>query len=382
MNQFHIAENNFTILIVDDSESSVRLLSFVLREAGYKVLVAFNGGEAKEIVEQRSPDLILMDVLMPDISGYELTSEIRENSELEEIPIIFITALSELDDKLNAFKAGGVDHISKPFQKDEVLARIKTHLYLQQLVKERDARITQLKNQEIELRELDQKKSELLRLVSHDMYNPLLSINGIAEMINQSSEASSEITELNQLIINSSQKLILLVDRLLNNEDQLQLTETINIAPSNLDDLFERIIAINKPKSVLKNIRLFKNLAIKSSVYFIDEVKLEIAINNLISNSLKFTPKGGEIKILVSETDSNLEILVVDTGIGIPDTMIDFIFTDPTKTKQTGTDGEIGRGLGLDVVQDYIHLHNGTIKVNSKENQGTEFIIQIPLGEK
>lgn len=379
MNQFQLQEKNFTILIVDDTESNVKLLSFVLKEAGYNIIAAFNGKEALNLISKRTPDLILMDVLMPDMSGYEVTSRIKQQSEFNATPIIYITALSDLDDKLRAFNSGGVDFITKPFQKEEVLARIKTHLFLQHLLRERDSRIDLLKKQEQELRDLQKKKSELIRVVSHDIYNPLLSIHGISELINDSNSFDDEAEQLIDLITNSSQKLLTLVDRILNDDTHLELSQEVNVEPFSLSDLISRIIELNQPKAVLKKVSFDSSINVKEEIFYFDEIKLEIALNNLVSNALKFTPSGGSVKISAFQHANSLELRVSDNGIGIPNHLIDHIFASNDSKINSDTDSEISVGLGLDIVQEYIQMQNGTIKVSSEIYNGTEFVITLPL---
>ncbi len=379
MNQFQLEEKNFTILIVDDTESNVRLLSFVLRQAGYNVLAAFNGKEALKLLNNRVPDLILMDVLMPDMTGFEVTAQIKQRNNFDATPIIYITALSDLDDKLKAFSTGGVDFITKPFQKEEVLARIKTHLFMLQLIKERDSRIELLKKQEKELKDLQEKKEELIRIVTHDIYTPLISIHGLADLIEESGSLTGDIKELNQLISNSSEKLIRLVDKILNEEGKFDIDIEVNPTPFSITELFQRVIDLHKPKAILKNIELLKTISTSDDIFVFDEIKIEIALNNLVSNALKFTPTGESVFLIVKQREETLEIIIKDTGIGIPENLIPHLFNSETKKGTKGTDGENGRGLGLEIVQEYIQLNKGTIKVISEENKGTEFTIQLPL---
>lgn len=379
MNQFQLEEKNFTILIVDDTESNVRLLSFVLRQAGYNVLAAFNGKEALKLLNNRVPDLILMDVLMPDMTGFEVTAQIKQRNNFDATPIIYITALSDLDDKLKAFSTGGVDFITKPFQKEEVLARIKTHLFMLQLIKERDSRIELLKKQEKELKDLQEKKEELIRIVTHDIYTPLISIHGLSDLIEESGSLTGDIKELNQLISNSSEKLIRLVDKILNEEGKFDIDIEVNPSPFSITELIQRVIDLHKPKAILKKIELLKTISTSDDIFVFDEIKIEIALNNLVSNALKFTPTGESVFLVVKQREETLEIIIKDTGIGIPENLIPHLFNSETKKGTKGTDGEIGRGLGLDIVQEYIQLNKGTIKLISEENKGTEFTIQLPL---
>ena len=192
MSQFLIAPEDFLILIVDDTEANIRLLSHVLRGEGFQPIVAFNGSDAIDLIESREPDLVLLDIMMPDMTGIEVCTEIKQKDKLKDIPIIFLSALSETSDKVEGFRAGGVDYITKPFQKDEVLARIRTHLFLSKLQKERKQRIIDLRKREADLRDLNKKKDDLVRMVSHDIKNPLTGIVGLANMLKQDMDFSEE----------------------------------------------------------------------------------------------------------------------------------------------------------------------------------------------
>lgn len=382
MDQFHLAPKNFLILIVDDTEANIRLLSHVLRGEGFNIIAAFDGEECLEIARKRTPDLILLDVLMPGSSGFEVCKQLKKIPDLQETPVIFLTALTELQNKLDGFEAGGVDYITKPFQKDEVLARIKTHLRLNQLKKERIQQIEKLQLREIELNELNRKKDGLVRIVSHDIQNPITGIIGLANILRTQEHVSADDrTNMLRIIEESGRKLLDLVDSVLAADESTSSLIQVQFKAVDIINVFERVVSVNKPKSKLKNIALDFDVSTKVRYVEIDQVKLEIALNNLVSNALKFTQSGGSVQLRATNTLSHLIINVEDTGIGIPEHLVDKLFVhEPNKkVSSLGTDGEIGSGLGLDVVQNYISLHRGKIDVKSEEGIGTTFRIEIPL---
>ena len=383
MAQFQIIPEDFTVLIVDDTESNIRLLSFVLRNAVYKVMAAFDGKEALELMEQRIPDLILLDVLMPEISGFELCAMIKEREALKNIPVIFLSALTDTNDKIEGFKAGGVDYITKPFQKEETLARINTHLFLHQLQKERDERIETLRQREAELSRLNQRKDELVRIVSHDIQNPITGIVGLSSLLQkQCTDNDGEIKEMLAVIERSGQKLLHLVEQVLDTDHQKSSTETLQLGDYLVDELLTQVIDVNAPKAQLKKISLSSENNSEIQSIKVDKVKIDIALNNLVSNALKFTSTGGSVRLTANTEQKSLVIEVKDNGIGIPPQMIDKLFIKTSDPKSTyGTDGEIGSGLGLDVVQNYIHLHGGSITVTSVEHEGSTFRISLPIIE-
>lgn len=380
--QFNITPSDFLILIVDDTETNIRLLSHVLREAGFAPIVAFNGTDAIELIKERKPDLVLLDIMMPDMTGYEVCIEVNNDEKLKNIPIIFLSALSETSDKVEGFEAGGVDYITKPYQKDEVLARIRTHLFLSKLQKEREDRIVVLRNREIELKELNRKKDQLVRIVSHDIKNPLTGIVGLANLIKENPDLpKDEVHNMLVVMEQSGKKLMNLVEKVLDNEMHSDNNEGHQKTEGSLLEIIDKVISVNKPKAVLKNINLNikKNLLIDKVI--LDHTKIEIALNNLVSNALKFTSSNGSISILLSSDKDKISFSISDTGIGIPKNMMDTMFLENNGKpvySNIGTDGELGTGLGLDVVKKYINIHNGKIWVESEEKVGTTFFVEIP----
>ena len=381
MNQFQISPDNFLLLIADDTESNVKLLSHVLREVGYNVIAAFNGNDALELASARKPDLILLDVLMPDLTGFEVSKKLKTDASLKDIPVIFISALTDSDDVIKGFEAGGVDYIIKPFKKNEILARIRTHLILSVLQRERDERIKILKLRENELQELNKQKDELVRMVSHDIQNPLTGIIGLSALLQKElSSSPDDVRNMLSIIEQSGRKLISLVDQVLKADKRSDLHRKLTLSDIYIRDVFQQILDVNAPKALLKGIKISFEDKTRTKSFRLDVVKIEIALNNLVANALKFTQSKGSVTLRAETTDDKICIEVIDTGIGIPENMVNDLFSTPGKERtKIGTEGEIGTGLGLDIVQDYVHLHKGTITVSSIENEGTTFRICIPI---
>ena len=161
------------ILVVDDNQENVRVLTSILNHHGYDIIAAFNGSDALTMASRRKPDLILMDIMMPEMDGFEATRSLKEDPELKEIPVIFISALTEVEDKIQGFDVGGQDYITKPFQHQEVMARVDLHVRLYHLEKERVKNINKLEEQKKQLEKLNEAKDEIIRIVSHDMRNQI-----------------------------------------------------------------------------------------------------------------------------------------------------------------------------------------------------------------
>ena len=280
------------ILVVDDIEQNVTVISQILRSNGYQVLAAFSGEQALKMLEKRTPDLILLDVMLPDINGFEVCKRIKQNKSISDIPIIFLSALSEAETKVEGLEVGGVDYITKPFQESEVLARVKVHLRIRHLEIERKEHIEKLILQ-------NEAKDRLMQIVSHDLRSPLSGIHSLSEILFKGEEAKDVtlVREFSELISSTAANLMHLVNDLLD----LAKVESgkLQIMPMEFD------IAL----TIRSCVRLQKNVALNKGVTFVeiysspvinieaDEPKLVQVINNLLSNAIKFTPKGGTITV-------------------------------------------------------------------------------------
>ena len=342
----------FTILIVDDAEPNLVLLSFVLKQEGFTVITASDGNEALDKVSSYEPDLILLDILMPGIDGYQVSRKLQQTA-FASIPIIFLSALSETESKIDAFEAGGVDFINKPFQKEEVLARIKTHLSIRKLEKQKEARIRLLKDREIELSKLSKKKDELIRMVSHDIKNPLTGIIGMTKILLDDDEIEAEERkEILGLIDQSAEKLFNLVKEILDKESNSAELEQIDIKDIDIVDLCTRLIKQLKQKATAKNIDLSIVTQVDELIAPVDKDKIFTALEILIINAIRFTLSGGSVKLHIEKThETNYLIKVVDTGIGISGKILDNFIIPTKKNVEEQRAFDAGLDLGLDIVQ-------------------------------
>lgn len=364
-----------TILVVDDTQQNVQVLTQMLRGKEYKVLAAFNGEDAIALLARKAPDLILLDVMMPGMDGFETCREIRKESAYDDIPIIFLSALTDVDAKVKALESGGVDYITKPFQQLEVLARIELHLRLRRLELERQLNVARLEK-------MNREKDEVLGIISHDMRNPIGGIIGISNFLRVDGPADKkELTDLLTLIETSAERLLLLVNDLLDialiEANSLQLTFTETDIGAYCND----VIQLHKATAKSKGVRLNMIERIEGIHAEVDVTKFSQVIGNLVSNAIKFTEEGGQVKVeigSVPEDPSLLQVQVIDSGTGIPKELLPRLF-EKFGAQRLGTKGEKGTGLGMPLVKRYIELHNGTVTVDSMERIGTTFTIRIPL---
>lgn len=381
MAQKEVNPLDFLILVVDDSKPNVLLLSHVLENEGFRVEKSYDGYEALKKIKEVEPDLILLDIMMPKMSGLEVGNALRM-SEHKDVPIIFLSSSNESIDKVKAFEAGGLDFVNKPFDKDELISRVRNHLMLKVLKEETEEQVKILKEREIELSEANQKKHKLMRMLSHDFKNPLSGIMGlITILLEDDSLGEDEKKEMLQLIKDGSEKLLELVKELLDKEVVGSDFEDLKLKETDIVSIAKKVIESNRPKAALKKIKLNLISQWDELLMNLDRQKVYYILNTLVSNAVKFTLSDGSVNIELSSSDNEALIIKInDDGIGIPNAMLPNFLISSDKDQTQNSRGLLGTGLGLEEVQSYVDAHDGKIWVESKENKGTTFFIELPLG--
>lgn len=367
-----------TILIADDNNLNIIILTEILRREGYKVLSAHKAEDAFELAQKSKPDLFLLDVMLPDIDGFDLAIMIKSDPVLNDKPIMFISALTDLESKMRGFGIGAVDYIIKPFQKEEVKKRVYIHLKLHYLELEQERNIKKLKQREIRLKALNKQKDDILKIVSHDMRNPLNGIIGISNLLKEDLKEQEEAAMMLGLIEDSGEKLLSLVNDLLDVAAIESGRITIEPKVNNIANTLKSCIDLYDPTARLKKVKLDCECS-KTLTGYYDDSKLSQSINNLISNSIKFCNEGDTITISAEENQKNeLVINVTDTGIGIPKKHLPVLFKKFGEHTRYGTKGEKSTGLGLPIVKKFVELHKGKIDIISEVGNGTTFTIILP----
>ncbi len=361
------------ILIVDDVAANLKILGFILKKEGYKVRPVPSGTLALQAAEKEKPDLILLDVMMPDMDGFEVCRRLKDDQKLADVPVIFISALNDTNDIVNALKAGGVDFITKPFRAEEVIARVKTHLKLYQQSRT-------LLEQSKKLQELIATKDKFFSIIAHDLRGPLGGFMSLTELLaDDSFEISAkEQKEMNRDLYNSSRNLFSLLENLLVWARMQQGQIVFDPVEINLQELISESIKALEDTIRKKAIRVTTQLPVNQYVYA-DSNMLQSIVRNLISNAVKFTPKGGMLSVSSYFTENNTSVIVVkDTGIGMNSTMTANLFRLNVNNSRPGTDGELSTGLGLLLCKEFVDRHGGEIWVESVEGSGTSFYLTIP----
>jgi two-component system sensor histidine kinase/response regulator len=323
-----------TILIVDDNPTNLGVLFSSLTQVGFKVLVAEDGEKALAQVERTQPHVILLDILMPGIDGFETCHRLKRLEASAEIPVIFMTALSDTVDKIKGFEAGGVDYITKPFQQEEVLARVKAHLTIrqlqQQLQQQNDLLARQnelLAEKNTQLEALNVSKDKFFSIIAHDLRSPFTGFLGLTQFIVENIEEweREKIKDITTKLHESAENLYALLGNLLTwSRIQRGIIE-YEPQPFNLTTIVARNIELFTRNARQKQITLTQDLAAHLAVYA-DVQMIDTVVRNLLSNALKFTQPGGAITVSAIVRETDVQISVSDTGIGIPDKQIPNLF--------------------------------------------------------
>jgi len=393
------------LLIVDDTPENLQVLSATLSEQGYQVRGVVKGKMAIRAAKSAQPDIILLDIRMPEMDGYQVCENLKADPETRDIPIIFISAIDDVLDKVKAFRVGGVDYITKPFQVEEVLARVEHQLTIRRLSKEVRDRHQKLE-QEIQERRKAEKaaaaaskaKSEFLANMSHELRTPLNAILGFTQVMSRDVKITPEQREYLGIINRSGEHLLDLIN------DVLDLSKIeagiVSLYESSFDlyRLLDNLEEMFQIKAEQKNLNLVFLVApnVPQSIKT-DAKKLRVCLINLIGNAIKFTEQG-TVTLRVnlatetltaqnpSDTDSSslpafpprLRFEVEDTGAGISPAEIDHLFDAFVQT-ETGQKMAEGTGLGLTITRKFVQLMGGTITVSSVVGKGTIFKFDIKI---
>lgn len=372
MNNF--SNKDCTILIVDDNVVNLQVIGQFLKSHSYKIFVVTSAHKALELLDKTKPDLIILDILMPEVDGYELADIIKTRKDLEEIPIIFLTAKNSERDIIEGFKHGGVDFIIKPFNQDELILRVNTHI---QLKISKD--IIQQKN--IQLEKLIRDKNEMLGIAAHDLKNPLTGINSYLSIIkNQQLDDAEKNTFFNFIENNVNRTLSIISDLL---EVNVVEDGSINLQMSqfNINDILYSLTETYKLLCEEKNIDLKFSYDNAISNIISDKDRTFQIIDNLVSNAIKFSPKNTTITISSSLNTPKNEVYVKvsDQGPGFSTDDKEKLYTKFSRLSAKPTNREQSTGLGLYIVKKVVDLLNGSVKLISYPDHGATFIITLPI---
>jgi two-component system sensor histidine kinase/response regulator len=354
------------ILIVDDNKRNLQLTASLLRDEGYLISLAQNAKAALSELNDLIPDLILLDIMMPGIDGLELCRIIKQNDKLREIPVIFLTAKSQTEDLAEGFRAGGVDYIVKPYNREELLIRVKNHI--------------ELASSRKKIIEMNLMRDKMYSVIAHDIRSPFSSIS-----LTLSALASGHLdtgTDDFREIMSHLEKTAIETSALLDNLLEFtRLQSRIFSMTPQYSALFPILIEATellKSNAHKKNIVLSADIPADIHAWF-DEKSMYAVFRNLITNSIKFTHGNGRIDLKAWVEEDYAVVSVTDTGIGISEELIRKIFIENEHYTSPGTSQEQGSGLGTYIIKDFVSRNNGKLKISSTPGSGTEVLVYIPL---
>lgn len=368
------------ILIVDDQLNNLKIISELL-SSEYNIYTSTSGAQTFKILEKILPDLILLDIMMPQMSGFQVCEKIKENPTTREIPVIFLTAKTSTEDILQGFSKGAADYIGKPVNPKEILARVKNHI---QLKKAKD-KIEEMNSQ---LETLNKEKDKFFSIISHDLKNPMGAISTLSKMLTKEIQEEglknieeSHVLKTLDLIGQGTDSTYNLLQNLLTWSRTQTGRIKINKRHFLFNDLLNNVIYFCQSLASNKNINIKMECEEKIRIYA-DLDMLRTALTNLITNAIKFTEIGGSVTIQASLGLDKIIVSVIDTGVGISQERIGKLFAIDEKVSTKGTGKEEGTGLGLLISKEFIDMHNGQLWVESKEDEGSKFSFSLPIGEK
>lgn len=362
------------VLIADDDRLNIRILGGILRSEGFVLGEAASGEQALEVYATFQPDLVLLDVTMPGIDGFETCRRLRTEYGTKCAPVIFITARSESDDVVEGLVAGAVDYLPKPFKPKEVLARIRSHLHNRILSEQQKLLVEQLSK-------ANQAKNRFLGMAAHDLRNPLASIRGIAEFLREGAVGplTADQLELIETIHGASTSMLDMVNELLDVATIESGELKLNRGPHDLAELVSKSVAMINREAGKKGTQVVIEQSAGTVIAQIDLAKMKQVVDNLLSNGVKYSPPGSTITAAVARDEANgtLSFAVRDQGPGIPENERDKLFKDFSRLSSQPTGGEKSTGLGLAICRKIVDAHQGTIVAENLPQGGCEFRVTL-----
>ncbi len=358
----------FKVLIVDDSKSTRDYTQSVL-EKKYDVAVATDGKSAITQVRDFNPDLILMDIIMPGLSGMDVCKKLAKEEQYRDIPVIMVTSLAEAEHVKEALEAGAVDYIEKPFKEIELYARVGSAL--------------KMKNSIELLKTANATKDKFFSIISHDLKSPLISLLSGSRLLSDDIDdlERGQIKKIAQELKEKTSVLFELLENLLQWAKVQMSKDSVNPESLSLYEIVQKNISIMRGNVKEKKISV-KNTIEPALKVFADKDAVYSVIHNLLSNSIKFTENGGRIVFSAASRNNECVITVSDTGMGIKPAKLKKIFKIDQNVSTPGTENEKGSGLGLILCKEFVESNGGKIWVESIEKKGSRFYFTLPLSKQ
>ena len=360
-----------SVLMIDDNPANLQVLTSMLRQSGWRPRPVASGRLGLQAARNQPPDLILLDVNMPEMNGYEVCEQLKTDPRLADIPVIFVSALGETMDKVRGFRAGGVDYVTKPFQIDEVRARVTAHLEL------RRQRLL-LQSSLEKLRETERLRDSLVHMIVHDLRSPLGAISVFLELIGE--EAKRKLGAETQQDIASAMHAVRNMVRMVNGILDVSKMEAqmmkLDLRECDLAQVVGQVL--DDLESLVGTRHLaFERPAAPALVRADQEIVARI-VQNFLANALRFTPGNGEIRVGIGIEAEHMRVFVADTGPGVPADFRESIFDKFAQVAGGSTNRSRTTGLGLAFCRMAVEAHGGHIGVDSELDKGSTFWFTLP----
>ena len=368
-----INRSDYKILIVDDVTSNVLLLKILLTNEKFQICTASNGHQCVEVARSEHPDLILLDVMMPELNGFDTAVILKKDPLTADIPIIFLTALNSPSDLVHGFQVGAHDFLTKPFNKEELIMRVMHHISLV-------AAKRYIIEQNEKLKRIISNRDKMYSVIAHDLRSPMASIRMVLNLcvnVVTPDMVGEEIFGLLDKANRESEETHDLLDNLL--KWTKSQTGRLEVAYQNLelDDIVPGVVDIFTMIAEMKKIKLQYIPSEEHLKVRADNDMMKTVVRNFISNAIKFTPEGKGIEVYYKKSGEFAKISVRDHGVGIAPERIDTLFHKGETTYGTG--GEEGSGLGLQLCADFARKNGGDVMVESTLGEGSTFSFLVPL---
>ena len=359
------------ILIVDDNLPNLQVLGQMLESEGFDIALANSGEQACKMVRSALPDLVLLDIMMPGLNGYEVCDILRDNPDTREIPVIFLTAKTQPDDILSGFRHGGVDYIVKPFQSAELLARVRTHV--------------ELKRSRQKLKELIAAKDRFFFILSHDLKSVISGIITLVEatLSDLNHNSTQNLSEYLTTVVRSGRHLYRLLHNLLDWATVQSGAMPFRPATIAVSELATVVVDLFQGHTASKQLTLVNEICPDHAVLADYDMTLTV-LRNLVSNAIKFSQPGRRITLSSNRNGNSVHVSVCDNGVGIRPDDLPKLFQVDTNFSTPGTAKEKGTGLGLVLCRELLLKNGGDIRVESTPGEGATFTFHLPRsdGEK
>jgi two-component system sensor histidine kinase/response regulator len=404
-----------TILYIEDDPGSLALVQRALSYAGYRVITATRGIEGLDAAKREMPDLILMDINLPDLSGREVTTKLRSDARFRSLPIIALTALSQAGEREKTIAAGATGYLTKPIDVDKLPEQVATYLagardtmdtdslmqahsaYNQDLVNRLEMKIRELETRNEELRRLDKIKDDFIQLTAHELRTPLTLVYGYSRLLQESAivrrlkEESAEIRTFIDGLVESIERMSSVINEVLTISRIATGRIELSVGPTNLAEIAGQIVTQFAQAAQQRNLLISFDVTQWPTFIQADGDLLELALYNVVGNAIKYTPDGGVVTLNCKPNSTTVLVTVKDTGIGISKEEQTRIFdrfytagdTQLHSTSKTAYRGG-GLGLGLAICRGVIEAHGGRIWVESEGRDeeklpGSTFYVELPL---